>query len=144
MSEIAPRYPDSYCKDSGDTFSNGKVSPDEVGVAESDVLSTSPIPTSLATALLSSNLLFGTTIGLDGAFVLCGNALFSGVAADALMVVVTLCLRRDQPLNVFGCVLLVATKTPLKENGTAEDEEYESLEDGVSVSMTVFVTEEEE
>ena len=45
---------------------------------------------------------------------------------------------------MFGCVLLVGTKTPLKEDGTAEDEEDESLEHGVSVSMTVFVTEEEE
>ena len=50
----------------------------------------------------------------------------------------------EQPLNVFGCVLLVATKTPLKEDGTVEDEEDESVEHGVSVSMTVFVTEEEE
>ena len=45
---------------------------------------------------------------------------------------------------MFGCVLLVATKTPLKEDGMAEDEEDEILEHGVSVSMTVFVTEEEE
>ena len=44
---------------------------------------------------------------------------------------------------MFGCVLLVATKTPLKEDGMVEDEEDESVEHGVSVSMTIFVIEEE-
>jgi hypothetical protein len=141
---MAPRYPDSYCRDSDDTFNNGKGSLDEVGVADSDVLSTNPIPTPSATALISSNLLFGIPVGLDGTFVSCWNALLSGVAAEALMVVITLCLRWDQALNVFGCMLLLGTKSPLKEDGEAEDEEERSLEHGLSVSMTVLVTEENE
>ena len=65
---------------------------DEVGVEESDVSSRTPIPTPSATVVLSSHLLFGIPVELDGTFPSCWNALVLGVTAEALMVVPTLCL----------------------------------------------------